>query len=117
MFTRFNYSVGPATIGLQWQHKPSIKSASAATNTTTNVAGAPAYDLFNLTGQVDVLENVSIRFGIDNLFDKAPPYVGYFLDDVLGDGTGRFGRAASPYNAGQYDVLGRRFYVGVKVRL
>jgi len=117
LFTRLNYSIGPARIGLQWQHKPSIKSVQSATDQTTTVAGAPAYDLFNLTGSVDVLDNVTVRFGIDNLFDKDPPYVGYFTDDVLGDGISRFGRAASPFNASEYDVLGRRFYLGVKVRM
>ena len=117
LFTRFNYTVGPATVGLQWQHKPSIKSAAAATNETTNVAGAPAYDLFNLNFRYELLDNVAIRGGIDNLFDKQPPYVGYFTDDVLGDGTPRFGRAASPYDASEYDVLGRRFYIGATVKL
>src|SRR5690606_5612022 len=117
LFTRLNYSVGPATIGIQWQHKPSIKSAAAATNATTNIAGAPAYDLFNLNFRVQLLDNVAIRGGIDNLFDKAPPYVGYRLDDVPGDGVGRFGRAASPYSASEYDILGRRFFIGATVKL
>ncbi len=117
LFSRFNYTYGPATVGLQWQHKPSIKSAAAATNETTNVAGAPAYDLFNLSFRLQVLDNVAIRGGIDNLFDKQPPYVGYFLDDVLGDGTPRFGRAASPYDASEYDILGRRFFIGATVKL
>ncbi len=116
LFSRVNYSVGPATIGIQWQHKPAAKAAAAASNTTTNVAGAPSYDLFNLSARYDILDNVSLRGGIDNLFDKAPPYVGYFMDDVLGDGTPRWGQAASPYNASQYDVLGRRFYVGATVK-
>ncbi|AKH42550.1 Vitamin B12 transporter BtuB precursor [Croceibacterium atlanticum] len=117
LFTRFNYSVGPATIALQWQHKPSIDSVAAATNETTNVAGAPAYDLFNLTGRYEITDNVTIRGGIDNLFDKSPPYVGYFTDDVIGDGTPRFGRAANPYYPSQYDVLGRRFFLAVNVKL
>ena len=112
LFTRLNYTYGPASIGLQWQHKPSIDAVQAATNEVSNVAGAPAYDLFNLTARYELMESVSFRAGIDNLFDKDPPYVGFFTDDVLGDGTPRFGRAANPYDPSQYDVLGRRFYVG-----
>ena len=115
LFTRLNYTVGPASVGLQWQHKPSIKSVEAATNETTNVAGAPAYDLFNLTARYELMDSIALRAGIDNLFDVDPPYIGYFLDDVTGDGVPRFGRAASPYNASEYDVLGRRFYVGATV--
>ena len=115
LFTRLNYTVGPASVGLQWQHKPSIKSVEAATNETTTVAGAPAYDLFNLTARYELMDSIALRAGIDNLFDVDPPYIGYFLDDVTGDGVPRFGRAASPYNASEYDVLGRRFYVGATV--
>lgn len=116
LFTRLNYMFGPASIGLQWQHKPSIKPADAALNETSNIAGAPAYDLFNLTARYELMESVSLRAGVDNLFDKKPPYLGYFLNDVPGDGVARFGRAASPYNASEYDVLGRRFYVGATVK-
>ena len=61
------------------------------------------------------MDSIALRAGIDNLFDVDPPYIGYFLDDVTGDGVPRFGRAASPYNASEYDVLGRRFYVGATV--
>ena len=117
LFTRFNYSVGPASVSLQWQHKPAILAAAAATNDTTNVAGAPAYDLFNLNVRYEILDNVTLRGGVDNLFDADPPYVGYYTDDVLGDGTPRFGRAANPYDASQYDVLGRRFFIGVNVKM
>ena len=115
MFSRANYVFGRGSIGLQWQHKPSVDAAQAATNDIVNVAGAPAYDLFNLNARYELTESVSVRAGIDNLFDVDPPYVGFYLDDVPGDGTPRFGRAANPYDASQYDVLGRRFYIGVNV--
>lgn len=115
LFTRASYNFGIGSIGLQWQHKPAVDAAQSATDSNTTVAGAPAYDLFNLNARLDILDNVTLRGGIDNLFNKRPPYVGYYIDDVVGDGTPRFGRAANPYNAGQYDVLGRRFFVGVNV--
>ncbi|WP_169053588.1 TonB-dependent receptor domain-containing protein [Alteraurantiacibacter aquimixticola] len=115
LFTRANYTFGRGSIGIQWQHKPSVAPAQAATDDIVTVAGAPAYDLFSLNARYEVTDNVSVRGGIDNLFNKQPPYVGYFLDDVAGDGTPRFGRAANPYDASQYDVLGRRFFVGVNV--
>lgn len=115
LFTRASYSFGNGSIGLQWQHKPSVDPAQAATNDVVTVAGAPAYDLFNLNARYEVTDNIAIRGGIDNLFDKSPPYIGFFLDDVQGDGTPRFGRAANPYDASQYDVLGRRFFIAVNV--
>ena len=115
LFTRASYNFGRGSIGLQWQHKPSIDPAQAATNTNVTVAGAPAYSLFNLNARYDITDNITLRGGIDNLFDKSPPYTGFFLDDVVGDGTPRFGRAANPYDASQYDVLGRRFFIGANV--
>ena len=42
-----------------------------------------------------------------NLFDRAPPLVPYFSPAVA---------AAFQYNSGLYDVVGRRFAVGVNVK-
>ncbi|OYX07339.1 MAG: hypothetical protein B7Z08_12505 [Sphingomonadales bacterium 32-68-7] len=109
LFTRFNYSVGPATIGLQWRHLPAIDHVTAVTRAGgTSITGAPAYDLFNLTGSYRAMEGVSIRLGIDNLFDRAPPLIAVDTSAVPANGQLPGGR----YDAGNYDVLGRRFFIG-----
>jgi outer membrane receptor protein involved in Fe transport len=44
---------------------------------------------------------------VTNLFDRAPPLVPYYSAAVA---------AAFQYNAGLYDVVGRRFTLGVNVK-
>jgi iron complex outermembrane receptor protein len=115
LFARFNYSVGPATIGLQWQHKPPIAHVTKVTNAggTTTITGAPSYDLFNLSGSYRFSRNASIRFGIDNLFDRAPPWFAVQTANDPAAGQLQGGRFA----AGDYDSLGRRFYLGASFKL
>jgi outer membrane receptor protein involved in Fe transport len=114
LFTRFNYSIGPATIGLQWRHLPSIDHVTAVTRVGgTTITGAPAYDLFNLTGSYRINDNANIRLGIDNLFDTAPPLMAVDTSAIPAEGRLPGGR----YDAGNYDVLGRRYYIGVSLDL
>lgn len=109
LFTRFNYSVGPVTVGLQWRHLPSIQHVTAVTREGgTTITGAPAYDLFNLSGSYSFNRNARLRFGIDNLFDRAPPLMA--VDTSADPAAGRL--PGGRYDAGNYDVLGRRFYIG-----
>ncbi len=51
-----------------------------------------------------------IRFGVDNLFDKAPPLFGVNTDPTGG------ALAGGSYNAAYYDVNGRSFYAGVNIK-
>lgn len=112
LFTRFNYNLGAGSLSLQWRHLPSIDHSTSVTNTNgTTVAGAPAYDIFNLSGRYTVNKNLSLRAGIDNLLNTAPPLQAYNtaadpLDGVLPGGR---------YSAGYYDTIGRRYYIGVGV--
>ena len=94
-------------MGVQWQHKSAVASAASVLDTASNITGAPAYDLFHLNGTFAITPDARIRVGIDNLFDKAPPLIGVNLN---ADGLGTL-RGGSFDNA-QYDVLGRRFYLG-----
>jgi iron complex outermembrane recepter protein len=96
----FNYSLDRYNVGLQWQHLPSISSG------TTNT-GAPSYDLFGLSGGVELSANVQLRVGVDNLLDKAPPITNVNPSPV---GVALPGGGVSANN---FDILGRRFYVGV----
>jgi outer membrane receptor protein involved in Fe transport len=113
LFTRFNYNLGRLGLGLQWQHKPAIAHITSVTQTNSTILGAPAYDLFNLSGTFTINRNASIRFGIDNLFDKAPPLIAIDTSVVAGDGRLPGGR----FDAGNYDVMGRRFFIGGTIKL
>jgi iron complex outermembrane receptor protein len=100
----FNYLLENWSVGLQWQHLPSIASG------TTN-SGAPSYDVFALNAGWNVLENLQLRAGVENLLDKAPP--------LWNSNPNPVGPGALPnpmINTNNYDILGRRFYLGFTSR-
>jgi iron complex outermembrane receptor protein len=111
LLTRVSYSVGPATIGIQWQHYPSLVHSTTLSSTgEPTIAGTPSYNVFNLNGRYSVAENVNVRFGVDNLFNQAPPLASYRLNDVLGDRTLPGGSFSAYHN-----TIGRRYYMGATV--
>jgi len=106
-FTTFTYAVSGATFSLQWQYKSAVDSMQSVLDASSNITGFPAYNLFNLNGTYAVTPDVRFRWGVDNLFDKAPPLGGVNLN-----ADGRSALHGGTYDTGQYDVLGRRFFVG-----
>ena len=68
--------------------------------------GSRTYQDFQLT--FDVKKQVQLYLGIDNAFDTAAPMI---LSGVTGNSTG------TNTNAGTYDPIGRRYYVGVRVTM
>jgi outer membrane receptor protein involved in Fe transport len=111
--TTFGYAEGPFSLNLRWLHLPSVKSAAAVTNPTggNNPFPTGSYDLFDLFGTWKITPAYIFRAGIENLFDKQP------LINTRTPGVGQpaSSGAGSTY-LGVYDVLGRRFYIGLKAR-
>jgi outer membrane receptor protein involved in Fe transport len=75
---------------------------------TYNFGKIKAYDYFDLTTRVNVLDNLTLTLTVQNLFDKQPPVVG----NTIGSTT---------YNSGNtypstYDALGRKYAVSAKVK-
>lgn len=113
--TSINYAIGKFGIGMQWQHLPKVKSLTAAVNPSTTFIGAPAYDLFNMSTNFAITRDVSLTFGIDNLFDKAPPIQEYNGAPLAGQTAG--GTIGATGTQGTfYDVMGRRFYINAKFK-
>jgi outer membrane receptor protein involved in Fe transport len=106
------YSLGGASLSLQWQHLPSIEDTSEAQFGPTPTEGAPSYNLFNLRGTYAVNDTVNLRFGVDNLFNKEPPLVG--RNPSANPATGNLPNGS--FSADFYDTIGRRFYVGANLR-
>ncbi len=76
-----------------------------ATNPATTVQPTSSYDRFDLFGGWSVRDNIQLRFGIDNLLDADP--------EIVGANPGQT-NAMGLTNTGFYDILGRRYYAGVK---
>ena len=104
MLSNVGYIWQALTVGLNWEHLPSINNAAASLNPATTVKGASAYDLFALSSSY-TWDKFTFRFGIDNLLDKQPLVVGANAGVTT---------ASNLTNPGFYDTLGRRYYVGVK---
>ncbi|WP_415838935.1 TonB-dependent receptor, partial [Pseudoalteromonas maricaloris] len=65
-----------------------------------NYNDIPSYTTFDLSMNYRVLENVDLRFGIQNMFDRTPPRHPLAFEDTS-----------------WYDPIGRRATVGVNIKL
>jgi outer membrane receptor protein involved in Fe transport len=102
-FTTVNYSQGPWSLGLRWQHVPEIDRTPSQ---SADIFGVKTHDQFDLFSNWSFGDNYQLRFGIDNLLDEDPEVVGASsTDNNLGSTNGN------------YDPFGRRVYVGLRVSL
>ncbi len=106
-FTTLTYSQGVWSAGLRHRFLPSIKSSGYATDPNTTTEGAGAYSLLDAFGSYQVNDKISLRGGIDNLLDRDPAIVGRTPNS----------NALGSTSAGYYDVLGRRFFLSVNLKL
>ena len=108
-FSTLGYSAGKWTGSLRWRHLPSIIEATATPVSPQTKAPTASYDIFDLAGRFDMRENMQMRFGVDNLFDREPENT---FDDITANIP-----ATGQTRAQFYDILGRRYYVGFNIRL
>ncbi len=115
LFTSVNYNIGNFMLGLQWQHLPSIEDSTEATcQCSTDTVAAPAYDIFHLNGRYSITRDVALRFGVDNLFNKAPPLTNYNPANTSPATTGQL--RGGGVGGLMYDDIGRRFYIGANIK-
>ncbi|TAJ95780.1 MAG: hypothetical protein EPO31_01150 [Gammaproteobacteria bacterium] len=99
LLSTFGWTSGSYSVGLRWQHLPSVDTppGSAAT-----ALGIESHDQVDLFGRWSFLENYELRFGIDNLLNADPEIVGAnATNNALGSTNSN------------YDQIGRRFFVGL----
>jgi outer membrane receptor protein involved in Fe transport len=116
MLTTFGYAIDRWNVSAQWQHLPSIKSATYPNNPNTTIMGAPSYDLIALSGSFAVTEDLVVRLGIENLMDQEPPLLERNSAPppfLLAGGTFGGPNAANP---ALYDFIGRRYYLGATMK-
>jgi outer membrane receptor protein involved in Fe transport len=116
MLNTFGYSIDRWSASLQWQHLPAIKSINYPTDHNTAIMGAPSYDLIGLSGSFAFAKDSVLRFGVENLLDKAPPLLNRnSAPPAFTLAGGGFGGDNSN-NPALYDFIGRRFYIGATVK-
>ena len=69
-------------------------------------ARIPGYSYLDLTATAHLLNNVEVRAGVTNLFDKDPPYLSSEIS---------LGAQSNTYSS--YDVVGRQLFVAFTVKL
>jgi iron complex outermembrane receptor protein len=97
------------TYSLTLRHRflPGQPHASILTNPATTSRGPGDYHIFDFNGTLKAFENFDLRLGIDNLFNRQPMITS---SSPTNSGMGNT-------NSGYYDVLGRRFFIGLTARL
>jgi iron complex outermembrane recepter protein len=117
--TTLRYMHSNWDVGLNWRRYPPVRSATYVTSPTTTIRGANAYSVFALTGNWEFSEHFAVSGGIDNLFDTPPERVGagQVVNRLAINGGGSIvtnGNGST--QASLYDVLGRRYFMNLKVR-
>jgi outer membrane receptor protein involved in Fe transport len=110
VFTSLVYQRDRFDVGLSWRYLSDQLAGALVQTPTSTVLPTDAYNLFNLNASFNFNERLRLRGGIDNLLDEDPPLTGAnpFHPTQPTNGTGNTDR-------GSYDVLGRRYYVGLAV--
>jgi len=98
--TTLSYAGGPATVALTWNYTGKVGNATNVVTPTAKVRGVDAASYFDLTLRYRLSKTYELRAGMQNIFDADPP---------VGPTPGAADLVA-------YDVLGRRFSVGVNAR-
>jgi iron complex outermembrane receptor protein len=104
IFANLTYAADEWSAGARLRYLPSAKDQSAVRNPNTAILGVDSYQLVDVFGSYRVRDSISLRAGIDNLFDPDPEIVAEF------PGTNNNRGNTLP---GFYDILGRRYWVGV----
>jgi iron complex outermembrane receptor protein len=98
--TSLGYRVGPLDLSLRWRWVEAMGNSSNVGAATATARGVKAMDYFDLSGRYRLTDKAELRGGVLNIADRQPPaWTGESATDVA-----------------LYDMLGRRFYLGVNVK-
>ncbi|MGA0606919.1 TonB-dependent receptor plug domain-containing protein [Phenylobacterium sp. VNQ135] len=98
----FSWSAGPVRTTLRWRHIDSMLDFRNVPVFSPTAVNPKAYNAYDLVGWWDVDERVTVRAGVNNLFDKNPPLFTSYSNSNTDPST--------------YDVLGRRWFIGVRAK-
>jgi iron complex outermembrane receptor protein len=117
---RHKYRVTWATpwkvdVSLQWRYIAAVKADVDSSNQV--LAGAygtlvdakiPAYNYFDLAASWQVKDNITLRMGVNNIFDKDPPVIDSVSYPLTAAGGNTY--------PGMYDPLGRTLFVNLTAK-
>jgi outer membrane receptor protein involved in Fe transport len=109
-FTTLAYNVGNWSASLRHRYLPSITHEANILNNQDLYEPTGSYKLFDATMRYGIKDGLEIRFGIDNMLNAQPETQW----KELGATTTQYDNEGVT-NPAFYDVLGRRFYVGIKM--
>ncbi len=99
--TTFGVRSDEFSLGLRWRHQNALDDVSKV-NTPSNIAvGVPSYNTWDAFASFKVGEGYELRMGVNNLFDRQLPVVASNQTST---------------DVAQYDLIGRSFYVGFKLK-
>lgn len=101
--TSLNYAQGPWSLGLRWQHLPSIDRTPSQGQDIFGVKSHDQFDLFSTWSLGDIYQ---LRLGVDNVLNADP--------EVVNASTANNNLGSTNSN---YDPFGRRYYVGIRVSM
>jgi outer membrane receptor protein involved in Fe transport len=110
LFTQFSYNRGKFGVGLNWRYLPETRYVDLVTNPADTTLPTDSYNVFNVNGSWAFSDKIRLRGGIDNVFDTDPVIVGADPYNPTNPD-----HALGRTNAGVYDTLGRRYFVGLNV--
>jgi outer membrane receptor protein involved in Fe transport len=95
-----DYTRGPATVGVTWRYIGKMSNAANVGATVATAAGVPSVSYFDLSIRYRLNERLELWGVVANLADKQPP-----VYPTVGS-----------TDLATYDVIGRRFTLGLKAR-
>ena len=108
LFTTVGYRGASWGATFRWRHLPSIVPEGAIRNPQAQYTETASYNVFDVSARYTLADRWDLRFGIDNLLDEEPRVVN---QRTVAEGYNQTGVT----NGAFYDVLGRRYYVGMTV--
>lgn len=97
--TTVGYGVGPVDVSLTWRYIGAMINSLKVTTPTSTAQGVPPINYFDVMGRWHFNKNLEFRAGIEDLLDQNPPLT-----------------ATTPLpgtDPSTYDILGRRFSIGL----
>ncbi|MET0279878.1 MAG: TonB-dependent receptor [Steroidobacteraceae bacterium] len=111
VFNTLSWFSGPVNTSLRWRHYPSLKSYARSADPTSPVEGAAPYDIVDMSFGYSFSSKLALRAGVDNVLAKEPPIDGF--NPTGGPGSSTY--SPGSILAGAYDVVGRSYYLGLKL--